>query len=79
VGLGPAHLWLARRLGASAGRAAFILTAVGVLFVVIPSFLLGNALGETAYHFAGELRNGSVEIPAPPASVQDWPVVGDAV
>lgn len=79
VALGPAHLWLMRRLGGSATRAAIVITLAALLFVVVPSFSLGDALGSTAYQLAGDLRDGTLDIPAPPTSVQDWPVIGGSV
>ena len=79
VALGPAHLWLMRQLSDSAIRAAIALTLAALLFVVVPSLLLGDALGSTAFSIANDLRDGSVDIPPPPTSVQDWPVIGEAV
>jgi predicted PurR-regulated permease PerM len=79
VALGPIHLWLMRRLNGSSTRAAIALTLAGLLFVVVPSLLLGDALGSTAFGIAHDLRDGSVEIPPPPTSVQDWPVIGESV
>lgn len=79
VALGPLHLWLMRRFGASSSRAAIVITLAALVFVVAPSFSLGDALGSTAYRLATHLQNGTVEIPPPPASVEDWPVVGDRI
>ena len=79
VALGPVHLWLMRRFSGSATRAAIALTLAGLLFVVVPSLLLGDALGSTAFGIANDLRDGSVEIPPPPISVQEWPVVGETI
>ena len=79
VALGPAHLWLTKRLGDAAGRAAAVLTLGALLFIVVPSFLLGDALGTTAYEVAEEVADGEIEIPPPPASVKEWPVVGERV
>lgn len=76
VALGPVHLWLMRRLSGSAGRAAIVLTLAALLFVVGPSLSLGDALGSTAYQLAEHMQDGSVEIPPPPDSIRDWPVVG---
>jgi len=78
VALGPTHLRLMRRLGESATRAAITLTLAGLVFVVVPSLLLGDALGSTAFGIANDLRDGSVEIPPPPTSVRDWPVIGES-
>jgi predicted PurR-regulated permease PerM len=78
VALGPTHLWLMRRFGGSATRAAIVLTLAGLVFVVVPSLLLGDALGSTAFGIANDLRDGSVEIPPPPTSVRDWPVIGES-
>ena len=79
VALGPAHSWLMRSLGGSPIRAAIVITVACLVFVVVPSFLLGDALGSTAYELAGDLKGGSVEIPPPPSSVREWPVIGGTV
>lgn len=79
VALGPAHLWLTRQLSDSPARASITLTLAALLFVVVPSLLLADALGSTAFGIAHDLRDGSVEIPPPPTSVLDWPVIGEAV
>jgi len=49
-----------------------------LLFVVVPSVLLGDALGTTAFRIAGEVQDGDVDLPEPPASVKDWPIVGES-
>jgi predicted PurR-regulated permease PerM len=79
VALSPVHAWLMRGLGGSPVRAAIVITLACLVFVVVPSMMLGDALGSTAYELAGDLRDGSVEIPPPPSSVQDWPVIGGRV
>ncbi len=79
VALAPVHTWLMRPLGGSSVRAAIVLTLACLVFVVVPSSMLGDALGSTAYELAGDLKDGNVEIPPPPASVRDWPVVGGTV
>jgi len=79
VALGPGHLWLMRRLSDSATRAAIVLSLAGLLFIVVPSLLLGDALGSTAFGIANDLLDGSVEIPPPPTTVREWPVIGEIV
>jgi predicted PurR-regulated permease PerM len=79
VALGPVHLWIMKKLGTSPGRAAVIITLVALVFVVGPSLSLGDALGSSAYQFAEHIRDGSIEIPPPAESVQEWPVVGDRI
>jgi len=66
-------------LGGSAVRAALVVTVGCLVFVVVPSSMLGNALGSTAYELAGDLKGGTVEIPPPPEAVRDWPVIGATV
>ena len=76
VALGPLHVWLMEQLSGSAMRAAILITIAALLFVVVPSLLLGDALGSTALQLAGDLQDGTVEIPHPPASIKDCPVIG---
>jgi predicted PurR-regulated permease PerM len=79
VTLAPAHGWLMARMGDSSRRAAAVLTIAGVLFIVGPSFLLGDALGTTAHRVAQEIRGGDLSIPPPPDSVMELPVVGKRI
>jgi len=79
VAFGPAHLWLSQRFGDSPIRAAIVLIAAALVFVVVPSLMLGDALGTTAYEVADEVADGEIQIPPPRDSVRDWPVIGESV
>lgn len=79
VALGPAHDLMSRMLGGSNLRGAIALTLTALVFVLGPSVTIGDALGKTAYRYAHRLREGRVEIPPPPTTVRDWPVVGERV
>lgn len=79
VALGPAHDLMSRMLGGSNLRGAIALTLTALVFVLGPSVTIGDALGKTAYRYAHRLREGRVEIPPPPTTVRDWPIVGERV
>lgn len=77
VALAPAHLWLRDRMGGSSVRAAIVITTAGLLFIVVPSFMLGDALAQTAMELADEIESGELTVRPPPATVRDWPVIGE--
>ncbi|MBW2498335.1 MAG: AI-2E family transporter [Deltaproteobacteria bacterium] len=77
VALAPAHLWLTRRLGGSSTWAALIITIASLLFIVVPSFMLGDALAQTAIGFADQIETGELKVRPPPPAVLDWPVIGE--
>lgn len=79
VALGPAHDRITRLLGGSKTRGAVVLTLAALIIVLGPSITIGDALGKTAYRYAHEIREGRFEIPPPPITVRDWPVVGQRV
>lgn len=79
VTLYPAHQKLARRLGGRQGLAATALTIAGVVLIVLPTAVLMGALGDSMHDFVEKVRDNTLVIPAPPASVAEWPVVGKRV
>jgi predicted PurR-regulated permease PerM len=72
---------LFRRLeGALRGRsrlAAALLVVAALLLLIGPTVALTANLVETAAKLSGELREGSLAVPPPPAFVANWPVIGD--
>lgn len=76
VALYPAYAWLARRLGNRQGLAAFAITLIALATVLGPVSVLAASLAETIHWLATGLNSGALKIPAPPAALDDWPIVG---
>ena len=76
VALYPAYDWLARALGGRRRLAAAILTGVALAVVLGPVSVLAASLAESVQWLAAGLASGALKVPPPPASVEDWPMVG---
>ena len=76
VALYPAYNWLSAHLGQRPRWAAVIMTLVILAVFLGPATWLGLGLVEGLQSVSAHLTAGDVEIPAPPESVRDWPIVG---
>jgi predicted PurR-regulated permease PerM len=79
VALYPAFQWLARVLGSRPKWAAAVLTIINLAIVIGPATWLGLGAVEGLRSFASQLDAGTFAIPAPPAEVRDWPIVGPQI
>jgi len=79
VALYPFHQKVARKMGGKQGRAATLLVLGAIVLIVAPITVLTVRLGDSVHDFIGGLHNNTLQIPAPPPSVADWPVVGKKV
>jgi len=79
VTLYPLHQKLARSLSGRQGRAATLLVIGGIVLIVAPTTVLMGALGTSVQDFVASVRNDTLQIPAPPPSVAQWPFVGAKV
>jgi predicted PurR-regulated permease PerM len=79
VAVHPAYLWLRARFGGRGWPAAIVVTLIGLGLVLGPTATLGVSFGESLQDLVIGLANGTIQIPPPPDSVADWPVVGEQV
>jgi predicted PurR-regulated permease PerM len=79
VTLYPLHQWLTRKLGGKNGLSATLLTVLAIALIVGPTALLMSSLGDSVHRLVNDVQNDTLEIPAPPASVAGWPVIGERV
>lgn len=77
VTLYPMHQGLAAKLDGRQGRAATVLVLVGLLLIGIPTVMLGSSFANHVSDVHTALQNESIQIPAPPPSVETWPLVGE--
>ena len=66
-------------LGGRRGLAATLLTLTLIMILVVPCYELTAALLKTTKSVTTQLEAGGLQIPAPQASVKEWPVVGGKV
>jgi len=76
VTLYPLHQMLANRIGGRQGRAATLIVVLGIALIVVPTVILGSSLGDSVHELINGVKDNTLRIPAPPASVAELPVVG---
>jgi predicted PurR-regulated permease PerM len=76
VTLYPLQQWLAAKLGGRQGLAASLLALLGILLIVVPTAVLMSSLGDSVHRLISDVQNDTLEVPAPPESVAQWPVIG---
>ncbi|MCW8846126.1 MAG: AI-2E family transporter [Gammaproteobacteria bacterium] len=77
VSLYPLHQRLARRMGNSQGRAATAIVLAGLLLIGVPTAMLGSSFAGEIYGVQQAFVNNQLVVPAPSASIADWPVIGE--
>jgi predicted PurR-regulated permease PerM len=76
VALYPLHTLIARKMGNRDGYAATALVLVIVLIVFTPTTLLVFSFADSSTELVKQVQSGTLQVPAPPESVDQWPVVG---
>jgi predicted PurR-regulated permease PerM len=79
IALYPVFSHLARALGDSKKIAATILVLLLISILVVPAVMLTDSLLTGAEMLADAGEAGELQVPAPPASVADWPLVGNGI
>jgi predicted PurR-regulated permease PerM len=79
VALYPAYLSLTERLGGRGKTAATLIGLIGVAIIVMPAWLLADSTIGALKYIGAQAQSGSLVIPAPNDSVQEWPVIGERV
>lgn len=79
VTLYPAHRKFAPRLGGKQWLAATLIVLAGVVLIVAPTAVLLTSMGDSVHDLVVKVRDNTLEVPEPPASVAGWPVVGKKV
>jgi predicted PurR-regulated permease PerM len=73
----PLVKWLEPKLGGRRGLSSVLVTLFFILSLAIPTWMFTDAMlgGLKKVHVA--LENDQLRVPAPPAGVEEWPVVGE--
>lgn len=72
----PTFLKFERRLGGRRTLASVLWTLVLLAVLIVPLVLLGQSVIQAIPPIVTRLREGTVQIPPPPASVEHWPIIG---
>ncbi len=72
----PAYCWLERALAHRRGLAAALITLLMLVVLIGPTVLLAGTLADSARKLVTSLTDGTLPIPAPPAGIEDWPIIG---
>ena len=79
VTLYPVHQAAARRIGGRQGWAATLIAVLGIALIVAPTAVLVSSTGDSVQRLIHGVQENTLQIPAPPAGVAAWPVVGERV
>ncbi len=76
ITLYPLHQKLVNLLGGKEGRAATLLVLCGTLLIVMPTTVLMISLADSVQDLISNVRNNTLQIPAPSPGVAEWPIIG---
>ena len=76
VAVYPMYLHLERWLGGRRKLALTVFTLLALSVLIVPTVMLANSTVTSAQSLSEDLEEGTLEIPPPPASVAEWPLVG---
>ena len=77
VALSPLFSRLESLLGGRRKLAGTLFILVGVGAMVVPAWFLSASFFERAKLFTAQEHQETMHVPAPPADVADWPIIGD--
>lgn len=75
----PIFKWLKAKIGLSNGITATIITLAMLVILITPTVMLTNALVDNIQSLSIHVKNDQLKIPAPSASIAEWPVVGKKI
>ena len=73
----PIYRWMQIKLGGRGKLAATVFTLLALTLLITPTVMLVNTVADTTQTLSEELQDGSLTIPPPPASVREWPIIGE--
>ena len=79
VAIYPLHRKLAARLGNRTKLSATLITLLGLAILTTPVVVLTESLVTSSMGLAADISEGSMHLPPPPESVQEWPLVGETL
>ncbi|WP_261817562.1 AI-2E family transporter [Vibrio gallicus] len=75
----PVAKTMQSKLRLSQAKASWLLSLVGVLILVVPTYLVSDSLFASASDVYGNIQDGTFELKPPSESVKSWPFIGERV
>lgn len=79
VAIYPAYFKLVKLVNGRRKLAATLVSLSFLILLIVPTFMLTKVLVSNVAHLAQEFRHDQIEIPLPPDSVSEWPLVGEPI
>ena len=79
VAVNPFINIVTKKLGNRRKLAAILFALVVIAALVVPSVFLVSASFDTVQEIYTQLENKTLEVPPPPAKVQEWPIIGESL
>lgn len=79
VAIFPAHQKLAAALGGREKLSAAVLVLVGLLILVVPTWLMTESSVSAAKSVGASMQDGAISISPPADKVAEWPLIGKRV
>jgi predicted PurR-regulated permease PerM len=79
VALNPGFDWLTARLGGRRKLAATLFILIALSALIVPAYLLSASFFDGVKWLTAEAQKDTVQIPPPPAKVEQWPLIGPQV
>jgi predicted PurR-regulated permease PerM len=79
VTLYPLHLKLRSKMGNRDGRTATLIVMISIGLLIVPIYLVGVSMTESAQGAIATVKGGNFHVPPPPDSVASWPLIGKKV
>ncbi len=76
VAVFPIHQWLTTKLGGRHKLAATLITLLALTVLIVPAWKFFGGTIDGVRNAAATLEGEALSVPPPPASVEDWPVIG---
>ena len=73
----PLYGWMRDKLGGRGKLAATLFTLLALALLITPTVMLVGTVADTTQHLSKDLQEGTLTIPPPPASVGEWPLIGE--
>ena len=77
VTLYPVHQIIAGKLGGKQGLAATAVVLIGIVLIVVPTFLLASSLADSITEVVHGMRDNTLVIPQPSERVATIPIIGE--
>ncbi|SAL49679.1 AI-2E family transporter [Caballeronia telluris] len=79
ITLYPLQARLRRRFANKDGLTATLIILIAFVVILVPTYLLGVAVGDSIEHAKDMFKSGEFHVPPPADSVASWPLVGQKV